>query len=179
MENNQSGCCGGSSHGTGGCGGSCGGGCSCSGAVPNSSENPLEVRISPLEETMLGKLSQCPFLPVAQFILKSTRPEEQPHMSLEPVFLETGAESLEQVKHFGQTLLELADKNIVSLDYSCPLEGSDYSIFQNSSAYALLMQTVEDGKQDPQFPYLPPEIVQGSLCLTALGELVIEQLDFT
>ncbi len=179
MENKENGCCGGSTHATGGCGGGGCGGCGCGGGSAPSGENPLEIRISPLEETMLSKLSQCPFLPVAQFILKSSRPEEQPHMSLEPVYLETGTESLEQVKHYGQTLLELADKDVVSLDYSSPLEGSDYKLFQNSSAYALLVQTVEEGKKDPEFPYLPPEIVKGSLCLTALGELVIEQLDFS
>lgn len=170
-------CCGGSSHSSGGCGG-CGGGCG-GGAVPQNSENPLEVHISPAEEAFLAKLSQCPFLPVVQMVLRSNIPETQPHMSLEPVFLETGDEALEQVKLTGQTLLMLEDKNIISLDYTCPLEGSDYSLFQNSAAFALLVDTIEQGKSDPDFPYSPPEIVEGSVCLTAIGELVIDQLDFS
>lgn len=170
------GCCGGSKHGAdGGCG--CGGGCG--GAVPPSDNNPLQVTIHPLEEAFLAKLAQTPFLPVAQFVLHSQNPTQDPHMSLEPVYLETGKETLEEVKKIGEVMLSLADKNIISLDYDRPLEGSDPNLFQASEAFAMLQKTVEEGKTEENFPYEPPVIFPGSVCLTALGDLVIEQLDFS
>ncbi len=170
------GCCGGASHDSGGCGG-CGGGCG-GGTVASPDKNPLEVTITPQEEQFLEKLAQSPFLPVAMFLLRHLKDANQ-HMSLAPVYLETGTESLEEVKMCGQILLGLEDKNIVSLDYDSPLEGSDPSIFQTSQAFARLSETVTYVNQEEPDSFAPPEIVYGSVGLTAIGDLVLEQLRFT
>lgn len=165
-EERQGGGCCGSTAGSGGC---CGGG---------GHSEPQQVHISPEEEAFLEKLAQCPFLPVAQFLLKSSKSDHLTNLALSPVFLETGKESLPQIKEIGQVILGLEDKDLVSLDYDTPLEGSDPRLFQESTAYALLQQTVEEGKASGEFLFDAPEIEYGSLCLTAMGELVIEQLDF-
>ncbi|MFI3253240.1 MAG: hypothetical protein R3Y63_02705 [Eubacteriales bacterium] len=172
----EHGCGGGcSSHNSGGCGG-CGshgaGGCGGGSGIPDS-DNPLEVMITPQEEIFLQKLSQCPFLPVAQFLLRAKDPNEQGHMSLEPVFVETGDEDFSEIKRQAEVILILAQKNIVSVDFDAPLEGSDYSIFNNS------FQTLSNAVADSQEEFYPPEMVCGSVCLTAVGDIVVEQLDFT
>ncbi len=171
-EHGCGGCCGGhdkgeSHHGCGGCGGGCGG-----------NADPLQVHITPEEEKILEKLAQCPFLPVAQFLLKSSQSDHLTNLALSPVYLETGKETLPQIKEIGQILLDLEEKDLISLDFNSPLEGSDPRLFQDSDAYHLLEKTVEEGKATGEFLFDAPEIEFGSLCLTALGDLVIEQLDF-
>ncbi len=172
-ENGCGGGCG--SHGSGGCGG-CGshgaGGCGGGSGIPDSN-NPLEVMITPLEEAFLQKLAQCPFLPVAQFLLRAKDPAAETHMSLEPVFLETGEEEFPDIKRQAEVILMLAQKNIVSLDYDSPLEGSDPAI------YAKAFQVLCDAVTQSEGEFYPPELVQGSVCLTAIGDVVVEQLDFT
>ncbi len=169
-EEQSSGCGGCGTHGPSGCGGSCGGGCG--GGIPQSS-NPLEVTISPPEEAFLQKLAQCPFLPVARFLFRAKNPEAQEHMSLEPVFLETGEEDFPLIKGNAHVILSLLQKNIVSVDYDSPLEGSDPAVY--TKALGILQDAVSQNGEE----FLPPELVQGSVCLTAVGDLVIEQLDFT
>lgn len=165
----------------------CGGGCheggtsdcsSCSCGLPTSDENPLEVHISPEEEQFLQKLAQCPFLPVAQFLLQSSQSDHLNNMALSPVFLETGTESLDEIHQLKNVLLALEDRNIISLDFDAPLQGTDEALFYNSTSFALLNQTVEEGKGQEGFLFDSTNIEFGSVCLTALGDLVVEQLDF-
>lgn len=167
-----SGCCGGANHDqeTGCCG--------CSGGMPQEN-SPLELRISPPEEAFLSKLAQCPFLPVAEFFISSSKTDDFTNLALSPVFLETGEETLEEIKIIGQILLGLEEKNIISLDFDSPLEGSDPNLFYNSHAFALLKKTVEEGNVNEGFLFDTPTIELGSVCLTAIGDLVVEQLDFT
>lgn len=171
-EHGCGGCCGGhdhteESHGCGGCGGGCGG-----------QSQPLEVHITPQEEAFLSKLAQCPFLPVAQFLLKSKQSDHLTNLALSPVYLETGKETLPQIKEIGQVILSLEDKDLLSLDFDQALEGSDPRLFQDSDAYHLLEKTVEEGKATGEFLFDLPLIEFGSIGLTPMGELVIEQLDF-
>lgn len=177
-EHECGGCCGGHDHGdhhhheehSGGCGGCHGCGSQASG--------PVEVHISPEEEQFLQKLAQCPFLPVAEFLLKSSKSDHLTNMALSPVYLETGKETLPQIKAIGQVLLSLEEKELISLDYDSPLEGCDQRLFTNSDAFHLLEQTVEEGKASGEFLFDAPVVEFGSICLTAVGDLVIEQLDF-
>lgn len=173
-------CCGGANHaegasscGSGCCGGSCGGA-----SMPQNGENPLEVHINPSEESFLQKLAQCPFLPVAQYLLTSSQDDELGNMALSPVFLETGAESLEEIKALGDVMLSLEERSIISLDFDSPLQGTDETLFYKSSSFALLEKTVEEGKAQEDFLFDAPTIIFGSVCLTALGDLVVDQLDF-
>lgn len=172
-------CCGGANHadGASSCGG-CGGSCGCSSGLPDNTENPLEVHISPNEERFLQKLAQCPFLPVAQYLLTSSQDDELGNMALSPVFLETGTETLDEIKAVGEVILGLEDRSIISLDFDAPLQGTDETLFYKSSSFALLEQTVEEGKAREDFLFDAPTIIFGSVCLTALGDLIVDQLDF-
>lgn len=172
-------CCGGGCHANqnhqaSGCGG-CGGGC---GGASTGSNSPLEVQISEKEEAFFQKLAQSPFLPVAKFLMKSVQPEELGDLELAPVFLESGAETLEEIKFRGHTLLQLEHKSLISIDYDSPLEGSDRNLYHNSDAFAQLQKTVNEGKSSGEFLFDGPSVILGSICLTALGDLVLEQLDF-
>lgn len=167
------GCCGGSCSSSGsGCGG-------CSGAdLPPSDKNPLEVHISPEEEQFLKKLAQSPFLPIVQYVMTSSKSEHLTNMALSPVFLETGSESLDEIKALGDIILDLEERSIISLDFDTPLEGTDESIYYNSVSFQLLKDAIEDGKKQTEFLFDAPSIVFGSVCFTALGDLIIDQLEF-
>lgn len=178
----QGGCCGGHddpNHVHGSCGGGCSG-CGCGGhnGLPESEKNPLEVHITPKEEEFLQKLAQTPFLPVAQYLLTSKESEHITNAALSPVFLETGKETVAEIKAVGHVLLDLEERSIISLDFDSPLEGTDESVFYDSDSFALLKETVEEGKAKEEFIFHAPSIQFGSVCLTALGDLIIDQLDF-
>ncbi len=165
---NGGGCCG--SSGGGGCGSS-GGGCCGSGT-----QQEQTLYLSWEEEAFLEQLAQCPFLPIAEFLLASQN--QGSSLSISPVFLETGTETLEQIKHTAGIILDLEEKEILSLDYEEALSGMDESLFRQSQAFRLLTLTVEQGKDQAEFHYHPPEIRFGSLSLSPLGRQVIEQLDY-
>lgn len=166
----------GENHGGGGCASGQCGGCSSasSGCCGSQREEPLY--ISTEEEEMLQHFAQCPFLPIAQFRLHPSGEGEI--MTLEPVFLLTGKETLDIIKERGQTLLLLEEKGILSLDYEQALQEDDYRFFRESVAFRLLVQTVSEGRETGSFLYELPTVTLGSIGLTPLGDLVIEQLDF-
>lgn len=179
----HSGCCGGSEEGHGGCCGSsvsqgCGPCSACDNGLPPSDKNPLEVYISTEEEAFLGKLAQCPFLPVAQYLLTSSQSEHLTNLALSPVFLETGKETLDEIKGVGEIMLDLEERSIISLDFDAPLEGTDESLFYESFSFGLLKETVEEGRAREDFLFDAPTIVFGSVCLTALGDVIVDHLEF-
>lgn len=171
------------------CGGGCCGGdsshqhspcssCSCHNALPNSDTNPLHVEISPEEEIFLQKLAQCPFLPMVQYIVTSSKSHDLNNVALSPVFLETGKETLDEIKALGNILLDLEEKDIISIDFDTPLPGTNEDLFSQSDSFALLKETVDAGTSNPDFLFDTPTIEFGSVCLTPLGDLVVDQLDF-
>lgn len=178
-ESGGCGCGGGGCGGNCSCasGGECGSGC-CGSALPAESKNPLEVEITDGEAMFLEKLAQCPFLPVAEFVVRNSESDDIGSLALSPVFLETGRETLDEIKEIGQIILGLEQKDIISLDFECALDGTDENLFFQSDAYHLLEKTVEEGKGEENFIFDHAAIEFGSVCLTAVGDLVVDQLDF-
>lgn len=166
----------------------CGGGCHteenspCSScachSLPESQKNPIEVKISTEEEAFLQKLSQCPFLPVAEYITTSSKSHHLRNVALSPVFLETGKETVPDLNTLGDIILDLEERDIISLDFDTPLDGTDESLFTNSHSFQLLQDTVKEGMNREDFLFDQTHIEYGSVCLTALGEIIIEQLRY-
>lgn len=151
---------------------------SCCQSLPEDSKNPLHVEISPSEEILLKKLAQCPFLPMAHYLLTSTQSHHLKNIALSHVFLESGEETIPQIKETAQTLLELEERDIVSMDFDTPLEGTEEGLFTNSLSYKLLLDTIKDGASREDFIFDQSEIQFGSVCLTALGDIIVDQLEY-
>lgn len=160
----------------------CGGGCcgssredaSSGGCCATKQQEPLELNKEEL--TFLLELSQVAYLPLAQFVMTNSENDAIGFIALPAVHLKTADDSLEVVKERSKTLRSLEQKRLISLDYELPLEGYDYKEYLNSAVYAYFEETVNQGKEQPDFICDTAEIDLGSMALTALGIRAVDSI---
>ena len=151
-----------SSHGCGGCG--CG-------------SHQAEIQLSPEEMEFLKQLAQTPYLPLARFVLKSTKSDHLESVALAPVYLQDKQDSMDTVKSMGAVLKSLEEKGLLTLDYEEPLENGDYTDYSHSALYAYFKETVAQSKVNEGFLFDIPDLELGSIALTYLGQTIIEAFD--
>ena len=167
-------CCGTHAHEEQGC---CGGhqhheqGCCC-----HEHEEHEPIALTEAEVELLSTLAQVSYLPLTQLLLKSTKSDHLEAVALTPVYLEDTQESMEEVKETGAMLRELEEYGLISLDFDLELKGYDYQMYRDSAVFALLQQTVEEGKGREDFLYDVAEVECGSMALTDLGYAVVDYL---
>ncbi len=134
--------------------------CSCSHDHNNGNEHKCcgkhkkKVGLSELskaEQQFLEHLSLHRFLPVAQFVLKSSKESEFESVALSPVFITELSDSMEQVKNFGNRLKKLEQQGFITLDYDIPIDGYSYSEYYNSQLFEFFKSTVEEGRGQDRF----------------------------
>lgn len=161
----------------------CGGGCcgskeedasSGGGCCFTKKNAPLE--LSKEELTFLLELSQVAYLPLAQFVMTNSENDAIGFIAMPAVYLKTPEDSLEAVKERSKTLRALEQKGLISLDYEVPLEGYDYKEYLESATYAYFEETVNQGKEQPDFICDTAEIDLGSMALTALGIRAVDSI---
>lgn len=126
----------------------------------------------------MEKLGQTPYLPLAEFFLTSSKEEELSNTVLAPVYLETGEESLQEIRALGKVLKSLEEKDLITLDYDQPLKHYDPALFLDSEAFRMLEETVEQGQELTGALFDTANLGIGSISLTHLGQVVVDQLDF-
>jgi len=146
-----------------------GGGC-------NSCPSCHSIELTEGERSFLSELAQVPFLPLACFLMASTKPAYTETVALSPVYLLHENETLARVKETRLILLALQAKGLVSLDYHQPLQGCGYEVYQNSNLYRGFAAMVRAGIQKDGLLFDLPELELGSVALTALGQQAVEQL---
>jgi hypothetical protein len=164
-ENDGCGC------GSDGCAGGCEGGCNgggCEGGV---------IYITEEEKDFLERLGRLAFMPLARFIMRSSKSEHMESVGLEPVYLQDKNDSMETVKQIGAVLRSLEDKYLISLDYDMPLLNYNYSIYEESELYQLFCRTVRDGAKQGGFLFDLAELERGSMALTTLGQDALDSLE--
>ncbi len=159
------------------------GGCSsCAGCSPQLAPGRegamTQIEITPDEEDFLKKLAQTPYLPLAEFFLTSSQEADLTNTVLAPVFLETGEESMQEIRNTGKVLKRLEEKELVTLDYNKPLKNADANFFLDSSAFQILEETVEQGQELSGALFDTANLGMGSISLTQLGQVVIDQLEY-
>lgn len=158
----------------------CGDGCaSCS--IPElqgRAGDMQQVTVTPQEEEFLAKLAQTPYLPLAQFILTSSWDDDLINVALSPVYMEIRETTLEEIHAIAQVLHSLEEKNLISLDYGKPLKGYEPTLYYESVAFHLLEKTVEEGMDLPGALFDDAMVEMGSIALTPLGQVVVDQLDY-
>ena len=135
-----------------------------------------QIVLSDEQVALLQELAQVSYLPLTRLTLASTQSDDLLSVALSPVYLQTADEPMEQVKRTGAWLLELEEYGLISLDYDLELKGYDYRIYEDSAVFALLRQTVEEGRGRPGFLYDLPCLERGSMALTELGYQVVDRL---
>ncbi len=123
------------------------------------------------------QLAQTPFLPLARFLLKSSKSEHLESVALAPVYINNKYDNMESVKSRSAILKNLASQGLITLDYNEPLVNGNYQDYLESELYIYFIQTVEQGKGKDGFLFDIPDIELGSIALTALGQAAIRQID--
>lgn len=136
-----------------------------------------ELFISDEEKEMLMQLAQTPFLPLARFLLKSSKSNHFESVALAPVYLNNKYDNMDSVKSRSEILKNLAAQGLITLDYDEPLENGNYQEYLESELYMYFIQTVEQGKAKDDYLFDIPDIELGSIALTALGRAAIKQID--
>lgn len=144
---------------------------SCCGAQSN------EILLTEEDVEFLGVLAQTPFLPMASFILKSSKSSHLGSVALAPVYLKNLNDSMETVKSTGEMLKRLEGYGLITLDYDEPLQNYDYSDYSNAPLYAYFQQTVAEAPKTDEFLFDIAELELGSIALTHRGQQAIQQLD--
>lgn len=166
-HDHEGGCGCGHDHGHEGCG--CG--CGCHGhAVPD------ELTITRAEGELLSRFSQTPFMPLARFVMRSTREDELEAVGMPAVYLEVADAPMEQVRATAQSLERMEKLGLITLDYDIPLREYDYGAYESSALYASFRAMVEEGGGKPGFLFDQPILELGSMALTDLGQAVMEQV---
>lgn len=148
------------------------GGCHCG-------HHQTEIEITEEEMVFLTQLAQTPYLPLARFVLRSTKSSHLASVALAPVYLDQKTDMMEMVKSKGAVLESLAHKGVITLDYDEPLENGDYTAYSASELYAYFTETVAEGKAKGKDDFLfdTPSLELGSIALTDVGRQVIQLLD--
>lgn len=122
----------------------------------------------------LHQLSHCGALPVARFLVGSSREEDFLSVALAPVFLRSPEDDMARVKEAGAFLAKLEELGMLTLDYDIPLKGYDYPEYKESALYAYFEETVRQGAAEhPGFLGDTPILELGSMALTAQGEAAL------
>lgn len=146
------------------------GGCHCG-------QHQTEIQITEEEIDFLKELAQTPYLPLASFVLKSTKSSHLASVALAPVYLDQKTDSMERVKSKGVVLKSLEHKGLITLDYEEPLENGNYGDYLDSTLYTYFKETVAEAGGREDFLFDLPSLELGSIALTGLGQMAVEQLD--
>ncbi len=110
-----------------------------------------QTQLSQAEEHFLSHLVQAKFLPIAQFVVKSSKEDSFETVALSPVFIEQDDTTIERVKELGRILKRIEDAGYIDLDFDIPLTNYAYTEFKNSQLFAFFQKTVEEGSSKENF----------------------------
>jgi hypothetical protein len=136
-----------------------------------------DILLSDEETDFLRCLAQTPFLPLAKFVLKSSKSTHLESVALAPVYLNDKDESMESVKKTAAILTSLAEYGLITLDYDEPLENGNYTVYSSSSLYAFFKETVTEGAKNKNFLFDTTALELGSIALTHRGRTIIKNMD--
>ena len=125
--------------------------CGCGHHQEHHSLHPHGGGLTEAQTAFLHELEHHHFLPVARFLIESSREDDFSSVALAPVYLRGPEESMEWVKETGAMLLEMEEKGYLALDYDYPLEGYPYTEYRQSDLYAYFCRTIEEAKGRPGF----------------------------
>lgn len=144
------------------CGCASGGGCCKDRASKELDFNSLSVE----EKEFLAKLVSVQYLPLVQFVVKSSKEHDFNSIALPTVYIEDVAEPMEVVKARATMLNGLTDKGFITLDYDIELENCDYNEYFTSELFAYFKSTVQEGAGQENFLGDIADIFKGSIAPT-------------
>ncbi len=133
--------------------------------------------ISDTERHFLTHLLEYKFLPVARFIVKSSKEHSFENIALSPVFIIDVTDSMEEVKNVATKLNNLENLGLITIDYDIAIKDYAYSEFYGSDIYAYFKETVNEAKDKGGFLGDTPTIECGSIaptemCMELMGKKI-------
>ena len=120
---------------------------------------------------LLREIARSKRYPVVRFELKSTKDRSLRSTALNHVRIQKADEGIEEIKERGTALKELEEEGMVVIDYALPVTlSADYAVYEQSKAFQLLKQTVEEGKSRPGFLFDQAVMRRGMVQLTSRGK---------
>ena len=129
-----------------------------------------------MQVDFLLALRQRKFLPVACFSVAKTGDDTRRAVALDPVYLSSTSDTMEQVKQIGKELSLLEDMDLLTLDYDIPLKNYPYEEYKASDLYAYFAETVREAAKKPDATFDTPILDLGSMMLTKAGEAMVDKL---
>ena len=130
------------------------------------------VELTAEEKQFLEFMLSAQPIPVVRFLLRSSKSEHFETIAMAPVYMKQADDSLGMVRDNADMLKVLAEAGLVALDYDTLMEGFDYSLYEQSEAYAYFLQTVEEAKENSHFVFDLGCMEKGYMLLTPNGEKV-------
>lgn len=124
-------------HGSQGCSGGC-----CGGNHGCCSQNTT---FTQPERDFLLTLLERQFLPMAQFVVTSTKTHELEMVALSPVHFERPETTMEEAKATADMILHLEELGLLTVDIDESLDDGSYEVYRQSTLFAHLAETVAEG----------------------------------
>ena len=135
-------------------------GCNC------KTENITVKDITKTQIDFLHHLIEYHYLPVVQFIVKSTKEKDFESIALSPVFIIDTKDTMQDVKNIGENLKQLEEKGLITLDYDVTLDNYGYNEYYSSNLFDYFKKVVEQGKENENFLGDTADIQLGSMAPT-------------
>lgn len=132
--------------------------------------------LSVLQQNFLLALYERRYLPLARFAMGNTGDEEIYSVALEPVYIGTPQDTLEQVKALGEQLDALMRSGLVTLDYDMLLGSYGYAEYETADIYRYFKETVAQGSGQPGALFNEAYLEKGSMALTERGMERVEKM---
>ncbi|MFI3227379.1 MAG: hypothetical protein R3Y09_08205 [Clostridia bacterium] len=124
-----------------------------------------EANLTQNERDFLHHLSHIKYLPLASFVTKSTKESSFAIIALQPVFIRSVADTMDDIRECGEFLLGLEQKGFITLDYDIPLDGYAYDEYKNSELFVRYSEVVAEGAKQENFLGDIPTIEFGSIAI--------------
>lgn len=134
-----------------------------------------DITVTSVQVTFLKELEYRGFLPIAQFIVQSSKEGDFTVVALAPVFIRNLGDTMDEIKQARDFLLNLEKMGLITLDYDFPLKGYEYDEYKHCNMFQFFCETVEEGTNKAGFLGDTPSLECGSMALTELGKQVCEK----
>lgn len=136
----------------------------------------MKQEITPAQEALLRDIAGRRRYPVVRLELRSSREPALCSVALREVHMETGRETMEEVKARAALLAELAEKGLIRLRYGLFVTvAADYAVYPVSGIFAMLCELVEEGREQEGFLFDTAGITRGAAELTQAGRGILQQ----
>lgn len=137
------------------------------------------VELSQPARDFLSVLGRYSYLPLAQFLMTSTKSSHLQSIALSPVYLTCGTESVPKVREVGEMLLDLEEMGLITLDFDQPLQNYDYEVYLQSASFHALEDAIKESRQREGFLFDGASLEKGSIAMTTQGQQVFGQFNHT